>query len=304
MHFELDILTKDLLAKGARQLEKNEAGKFGYAHLELRGYNIKTLDGDLKNYTALRFIDLSHNSIESLDGLKTLTKLHAINFKSNSVLELPDFSSHGDLQIVELDDNRIRGLHNFRLLHVKALTLSRNKIASLNPLSLVEKLPLQVLDLSYNEISHTMGVESLKNLQILNLRGNKLAELGGIAQLSSLRQLDVRENHLPGLDSLKPLAQATKLQYLATKGNAGIHPEGTDDDALVPEILLRVPQLLRWNDLEFTEDHRLAATNLKNEREAESAARAAEAAAAATVAAEAAAAEGAGGPEEGAGEDD
>lgn len=289
---DLDLLTKDLLALGLKQLEKNEAGKFGYTQLDLKGYNVKSLEGDLKNYTLLRYIDMSHNNVESLDGLLPLTGLRAINFKSNAITELPDLSQHQQLQIVELDNNYIRSLINFKLLHVKALTLSRNTIGSLAPLEAVKGLPLLVLDLSFNEITATTGVECLGFLEILNLRGNKLTDLKGLDKMASLKQLDVRENQLSSLDSLRPLGSVKTLQFLLTTGNIGIHPEGTDDEALIAEVLMRVPQLVRWNDIVFLEEHRIAAAVLLQEREIEAAAKAAEAKAAAE--AEAAAAEEAG----------
>lgn len=282
-------LTKEKIGKGLKQLSKNEVGAYGYVQLELQAMDIRSLEGDLSKYHMLQYIDMSHNSVESLEPLKALTKLHAINFRSNKVHTIGDcdFSSLPYLQIVELDNNLITNLIEFRMLHVRALTLSRNAITSLDPFEDCPSLPLQVLDLSYNQITSTSGIEFLKCLKILNLRGNKLTKLDGISALPELEQLDVRENQLQAMDSLAPLKDNINFSIgvIHTVGNVGIHPEGTEMEALISEVLIRVPQLARWNDIVITTEHRAAAKDLKKEREAEAAEKAEEAAAAAAAAA-------------------
>jgi len=78
---------------------------------------------------------------------------------------------------------------------------------------------LQVLDLSYNNITHIEGLDDLP-IQELNLRGNSLNTLEGLSNLPYLSSLDVSENHIA---CLAPLDSCFQLHYLNVQSNQLTH---------------------------------------------------------------------------------
>jgi hypothetical protein len=290
-----DWLTKETLKKGLSQIQKSYTdGTFGFTRLDLKGFNIKSLEGDICSYKALQYIDMSHNAITDLSPIQQLEQLLAINFTSNALTDLGDFTNTQNLQIADFTSNNISSLASLKMPHTKALIVSKNKITDLVGLELLEKTPaLEVLVMSWNLVLSTLGIQGLGNLKILDLRGNKLNSLMGMEGLKKLEQLDLRDNQLPALASLAPLSDLSQLRFLATTGNTGIHGEdGAVMETLIPELVLLLPQITKWNDIAITPEHRAAAKELGDARAAELAAKQAEEAEAAAAAAAAAAAEG------------
>jgi len=284
-------LSRATIAKGLSDIQSDETGRSGFTKLQLNAMNISGLEGDLASYSALRYVDLNDNVITDLTPLERLYDLHSLQCADNKVKKLPNFSDALKLQVLDLAKNNITSLHPFNLPAVTALVMNNNKVLDLIGLeSTRSPPPLRVLDLSSNVIEQTKGIENLTNLEMLNLRNNKIKSLDGFAALTNLRQLDVRDNQLTSMAELAHLSPLSGLRFLATTGNLGIHPEGSTPDTVVPELLILLPQLTHFNEIEITAEHREAADTLKAERDAEALAKATEEAAAAAVAADEAAA--------------
>lgn len=69
---------------------------------------------------------------------------------------------------------------------------------------------VQVLDLSYNNISKIEGLDNLP-IRELKLRGNRITELHGLDKLPNLSQLDVAENLIISLSQLSLCGNLTHL---------------------------------------------------------------------------------------------
>ena len=74
---------------------------------------------------------------------------------------------------------------------------------------------LQVLDLSYNNLTTIEGLDNLP-IHTLKLRGNKITKLTGLDKLSNLSDLDVSENLII---SLFPLEKCMNLTHLNVSSN-------------------------------------------------------------------------------------
>lgn len=288
MNSQWAILTKDAIATGLSKIDSDETGHFSFIDLQLNAKGITSLEGDLSTYSALRYIDLSNNMIVDLTPLERMYDLHAMNCSDNKVKKMPDFSDTQKLQSVDLAKNKITTLHPFNMPSVLSLNISHNEVKDCVGFEGAKTTPaLRVLDLSQNALVQSKGIERCTNLEVLNLKGNKLTSLDGFAELESLRQLDISDNNIKSINELAHLASLADLRYLATVGgNLAIHPEGSATDAVLPELLILLPQLTHFNDIEISADHREAADALKAERDAEAMAKAAEEAAAVAAAAE------------------
>lgn len=279
------MLTKHVIKTGLSEIKESPNGVHGCVRLELKGMGLSTLEGDLSGYTMLEYLDVSNNKIADISAIEGLTNLLAIKCQNNALTTLGNFSKMTNLQVAEFDNNQIESLFNFSCPHTKAVTLSRNRIFSLTDITEINT-SLRVLGLAWNALTNTAGIEKLPNLTTLDLRGNQIKSLDGLASLKNLRQIDLRDNQLPGMASLAVLSGLAELSFLATTGNPLIHPEEADVEALVLEVLILLPQLKNWNDIEFNEEHRTAAEALREERRVAKEAADAEAAAAAAAAAE------------------
>ena len=78
-----------------------------------------------------------------------------------------------------------------------------------------QNILLQVLDLSYNNISKIEGLDDLP-IQKLLLCGNRITELFGLEKLANLSHLDVSENQII---SLSQLTQCSNLTHLNVSKN-------------------------------------------------------------------------------------
>jgi internalin A len=184
----------------------------------------------IQQYPKLMYVDISSNSIQSLDILSNLPMLVQLNASSNEIDECLTFNppycnddnrwSTGHdacgsmLTLANLNSNKItkiKDLSNHSFL--ECLLLSKNMIRSITGL---EKLQyLQVLDISYNQITKIEGLNNL-NIQELNLEGNYIETLEGLSTLNRLTSLNVASNMIT---CIAPLSASNSLRNLNLKNN-------------------------------------------------------------------------------------
>ena len=132
--------------------------------------------GHLQN---LQYLDISGNSLESLDGLSCL--IHLRELKANN--------------------NRIRNLEGILdlngLLH---LELRGNELATVN-FEGGELIRLHYLDLDNNQLAAVRSINALTALRTLSLEKNKLCEFGAPNQIyPMLRDLRLSFNRIEAID--------------------------------------------------------------------------------------------------------
>ncbi|KAF5906007.1 volume-regulated anion channel subunit LRRC8D-like [Clarias magur] len=179
----------------------------GLTELELQGCQLERLPSALLSLTALRSLDLQHNSLRTLEellGLQHLRRLSCLRLAHNRILAVP--TSVGVLRALELLDlahNELRSLPPalFTIHRLRRLLLAGN---------LLEELPAEVgaltllteLDLSGNRLERLPEAlfANCKELRILNLANNSIGSLNtGLGSLRHLSKLDIQGNNLEEL---------------------------------------------------------------------------------------------------------
>merc|ERR1719285_1180222 len=193
-------------------------GLLQIVNLTLRENNLTYIPpGAFKTLVALRNLDLSHNKIEKLENkthglLEDCLSIRKIDLSHNNIpfvtkLMFPQSRwIPYKLEEIDLSFNTMPVLTGGLLRgtsHVKYLNVSHNILNDIRKDVLGNMTSLQVLDLSYNELTDgAVKVDRwgapLKNLSYLNLAYNQLYNLPSsyFSQFDALKSLDVRGNNL------------------------------------------------------------------------------------------------------------
>lgn len=132
----------------------------------------------LSQFSSLRSINLSGNSIAHVTAGSLPTGLHTLNLSRNKITAIEGLRELTRLRVLDLSYNKIsrigHGLSSCTL--IKELYLVGNKISEVEGLHRL--LKLSVLDLSFNKISTTKAIGQLvanyNTLLALNLLGNPI----------------------------------------------------------------------------------------------------------------------------------
>ncbi|XVE60496.1 hypothetical protein DITRI_Ditri05aG0133700 [Diplodiscus trichospermus] len=130
----------------------------------------------ITGFSSLRSVNLSNNFIAHITPGSLPKGLHTLNLSRNKINTIEGLRELTRLRVVDLSYNRIarigHGLSNCTL--IKELYLAGNKISDVEGLHRL--LKLTVLDLSFNKITTTKALGQLvanyNSLQALNLLGN------------------------------------------------------------------------------------------------------------------------------------
>ncbi|XP_029400750.1 centrosomal protein of 97 kDa isoform X2 [Mus pahari] len=139
--------------------------------------------------TQLRVLNLPHNSIGCMEGLKDLVHLEWLNLAGNNLKTMEQINSCPALQHLDLSDNNIPQIGDVsKLISLKTLLLHGNIITSLRMAPAYLPRNLSILSLAENEI-------------------RDLNEISFLASLSELEQLSIMNNpcvmatpSIPGFD--------------------------------------------------------------------------------------------------------
>lgn len=146
------------------------------------------------------------------DELAGLTQLIAPH---HDIVDLSGIESLVNLQIIKLDQNRIRDITPLAgLVQLEELDLGRNMIVDISPL--FGLAGLRSLDLSVNRIHDISALAELSALEDLRLNRNLIVDISPLSGLTSLRHLQLWGNRIA---DLTPLGGATKLETLLLSEN-------------------------------------------------------------------------------------
>ena len=174
--------------------------------LQTRGKNLRRLDVAFNNLTtlgyglgdslpSLRSLSVYSNRINSLDGLRGLSRLETLRLQHNAVPELNDaFLSMRKLRELRLDYNSIQSIDHWLLScsSLETLDLSSNRISSCEGLSGLQSLAS--LRLAHNLIRSLLPLRALPSLIYLDVSYNKVSSLTGIENIPGLEVLIANDN--------------------------------------------------------------------------------------------------------------
>ncbi|KAK0576091.1 hypothetical protein LWI29_011658 [Acer saccharum] len=143
----------------------------------IAGIGLKAIP-TISHFSSLRSVNLSNNFIVHISAGSLPKGLHTLNLSRNKINTIEGLRELTRLRLLDLSYNRIsrlgHGLSNCTL--IKELYLAGNKISDIEGLHRL--LKLTVLDLSFNKMTTTKALGQLvgnyQSLQALNLLGNPI----------------------------------------------------------------------------------------------------------------------------------
>jgi len=228
---EFTPLTHALLCESLSKIEMVvEGGGFAFTKLVCSDKELTHLGnlGTTDEYKQLKHVVLSNNKLSDISQLTQLPHLLTLQLENN--------------QVQSLDC-----LQEANLPWCQKLNLSSNKLTSLPPLGVLQRL--RSANFGSNEIESLAGFGAHPVLQELDLQENKLASLEGLGTLACLKRLVLAGNaltSLAGLDapqlerleagrnqlaSLEHVAGAPRCLVLDVSEN-----QFTSDDFMLPEL--------------------------------------------------------------------
>ncbi|KAF7144981.1 hypothetical protein RHSIM_Rhsim04G0058800 [Rhododendron simsii] len=190
----------------------------------------------LSAFVSLRALNLSGNAIVRITAGALPRGLHSLNLSKNSISTIEGLRELTRLRVLDLSYNRI-----VRIGHV----CSYEK-PTLGPKP-TQKLFLDVL-LAPNIFSsiHLQGLASCSSLKELYLAGNKISEVEGLHRLLKLNVLDLRFNKISTAKCLGQLAaNYNSLQAVSLEGNPA--QKNVGDEQLKKYLMGVLPHLTYFN---------------------------------------------------------
>ncbi len=213
----------------------------------------------LKNVPNVQTLDISNIKINNLSTLPALKKLTYLNLSGNTISDfseltkcesldnlaigssfkgkLDSFPSLPSLTILDLHQNLLSefnstAFNNFfgGCKNIKNLNLSDNALTYLDYIlpSMYNKneeiiFPdLEVLQLGYNRLASTNGIEKWKNIKELYVSSNSITVVSNLFSLSQLKTLYLDNNRIINIEGIENLTQLENLNISGCGIRTGI----------------------------------------------------------------------------------
>ncbi|GFS92682.1 nischarin [Nephila pilipes] len=173
----------------------------------------------IKLLSSVEKIDLSHNEIEVVENMETLSKLSTLVLSHNKIQDLEHLHTRlGNIHSLNLSSNRIKCLHGLsKLFSVSELHLENNLISSMAEAANLSKLPcLEILNLQNNPVTFTV-----------DYRPQLLLKLGSLAPEITLDGVKATEKEIDTVSVLQALKVARDEPVLTEKHNGQGEREST-----------------------------------------------------------------------------
>ena len=217
--------------------------------------------GFVENLRRLEFLNLGQNKqIDDISAVQALTRLRELNLSENSVSSLDALIGLNNLEILEVRANRISRVDELRaLVALRSLDISSNRIRDLESIGEIEKL--QTLNVSNNRLDYIDGIGRAKNLEHLDINGNDfIDDLSPLKESYELRSLNFSQNEV---SDLRPLAGLVHLTDLLGSQNRLVNLSGLEGMISLNQLTLNNNLL---SDLSALKGLPLAQLELKGNR--------------------------------------
>ncbi|KAL6202602.1 hypothetical protein ACLB2K_026310 [Fragaria x ananassa] len=204
--------------------------------------------GELKN---LERLDLSSNTLTSLEGLKSCVNLKWLCVSQNKLQSLKGIEGLSKLTVLNAGKNKLTVMDQVKsIVSLRALILNDNEIASICRLEQMKELNTLVsgsitkLSLSHCQLqSLESSLKSCVELKELRLAHNAIEGLPAeLAQNKRLQNLDLGNNVITRWSELKVLDALVNLKNLSLQGNPV-----AEKDKLAKKIKKMLPNLHVFN---------------------------------------------------------
>ncbi|CAG5131179.1 unnamed protein product, partial [Candidula unifasciata] len=140
--------------------------------LNLNGNSFSEIHESIQLIPNVEKLNLSHNSIESIQNLQWLCALTHVDLSHNNIRHADSLHTKmGNIKCIRLAHNELESLHGFaKLFSLQILDVSFNKIATIEDLKYVSQLPcLEELSLEGNPVMSSLDYRT-KTLQMFGDR--------------------------------------------------------------------------------------------------------------------------------------
>ncbi len=184
----------------------------------------------------LSSLDVSNNSISSIDQLWNGVTLRNLNVSYNHVSDISGLSWYEKLVVLNVSHNDISDISSLRESpQLSQLDVSNNRIASLSALE--NQTRLTILKASNNDVSDVTDLSHLSLVKELDLSGNRLTTINSLGFLTSLTSLNLGDNEIKNI---------TALRYLISLHELDLHENQISDVTPISKLVARglIPNLL------------------------------------------------------------
>ncbi|KAL3731006.1 hypothetical protein ACJRO7_027952 [Eucalyptus globulus] len=204
--------------------------------LILRGCNLEGVSSSLHvNFTSLKFLDLSHNSINSsiAPWFQNMSKLEHLDLSFNNLQGIfPTFILENSrwLRFLDVSRNRLEGellknvsnFYNLQVLNLRSNKFSGRILGSKDGDLICGRSYMKTIDVSGNNFSDHLPNQfgTFQDLEFLDLSWNSISGPipTTVGQLSSLRKLYLSSNKLSG-NIPESIGQLSNLEVMDLRNN-------------------------------------------------------------------------------------
>ncbi|VUZ96145.1 leucine-rich repeat protein [Plasmodium vivax] len=208
---------------GLTQLEKTLSGEgYAFSNLTCKNKNINCIPKEIEKYKHLKYINMSHNKIEGIDKLYSLSNVVFLDLSNNSIKAVKKMESNclKNCVYMNLSHNMIKKVEDIKMKNLIELDLSYNSMDSMNI-----SLPscLKKLNLSNNNIKKLALKNQLANLEAIDLSSNPIENIDFSEITPNINYLKMNNNssmpmsQLSNLNSFKGLQRLDMENYLHFK---------------------------------------------------------------------------------------
>lgn len=151
----------------------------------------------------IKYLDLSHNSIENIESINHLTNLDTILLENNQISSLKPLYDIESLKILNVNKNKLDGLDGLEhAIRLEELYCNSNKISSLDGIENCTQL--KIVDVSANNLlSISNLVKSKEKLQQVDLSNNRISDISCFEDAQNLTELSFDNNSVESIDTIK-----------------------------------------------------------------------------------------------------
>lgn len=193
-----DNLRKELQRALGKDVPLTKETLLNITSLNLTYSDITNLTG-IEYVSNLKLIDLSGNSVESIEPLGHLHNLESVSLRFNKATVLPDLAPLKTTHVTQLN------------LVANAYGLEPQKLAAISELTYLENLELQ-----NTKLSVVPDLSKLTKLRSLGMGGNQLTDVSALAGMTGLTELEINSNQITNFE---PISYLTNLERIAIGNN-------------------------------------------------------------------------------------
>lgn len=210
---------------------KNRLNQFGFLTLIAEDFGLNSLEGIqkysliekiilkkndiadinlLKHLKNLYWVDLSFNSIRSIDSHCLNISVVVLNLSANHLSCFPDLSLFRHLRELDVSSNSLEKIVSTSVnMNLKVLKIQKNLISNFDECK--EFSHLTSLDISFSNFNVFNESQKFPRLEQLIASSNNISDLSPIQNLLELTVLDLASNRIDDLGEVRNLQ---KLKYL------------------------------------------------------------------------------------------